>query len=663
MSAWDGKTRGGAIGYRIFIFFLKNVNIRFSYTLLRVVAGYFWLFSDKKPLLYFYQDRLHFTKWKTYKLIYRNYVMLGECLLDKIVVMAGIKNKFTFQYIGEEYLHQLSEEKRGGILIGAHMGNWEIAGHLLKRIGTKVHIVMLDAEHQKIKELLEHVLKEKNLSVIPITNSYDHLYTIERALKNGEFVAIHGDRFLPGAKTVTCNFLGQEAQFPTGPFYMAMKFQAPVCYVSAVKKGRCHYKFNATKPEIPHSANRVKTRDQELERVVASYVENLEHMVIENPTQWFNFYPFWNRNKPNLFGQLKVNKMNFGKDTKTALQAKFDAQKIAFGPIMFQAARALQRLGILETIKAQKNKGILLTEIAEMVKLPVYGVKVLLEAGLSMELVRVEENLFFLTKTGFFVLSDPLTRVNMNFVHDVNYEGFFSLEESVTNGKPEGLKVFGKWDTVYEALSQLPGQVQKSWFEFDHFYSDNAFPEILPVIFKSGPKKLLDVGGNTGKWAIQCGIFNPEVEITILDLPGQLVKAQVNIDANSLSDRVKGIPLNLLDHSIPFPEGFDIVWMSQFLDCFSQKDILELLKRAKAAIHANGSVCILETYWDKQKYEASTYSLHATSLYFTCLANGCSQMYHSEDMLGILEQAGLYVDQEIHDIGVSHTLYICKIKN
>lgn len=354
--------------------------------------------------------------------------------------------------------------------------------------------------------------------------------------------------------------------------------------------------------------------------------------------------------------------MNFGNDNKTALQAKFDAQKIAFGPIMFQAARSLQRMGILEIIKKQRNKGIGISNIADELKLPVYGVKVLLEAGLSMELVRIEDDKYFLTKTGFFLLSDPLTQVNMNFVHDVNYEGFFSLEESVRNGKPEGLKVFGEWETVYEALAHLPSNVQKSWFEFDHYYSDNAFPEVLPIIFKNKPKKLLDVGGNTGKWAIKCGQYNEELEVTILDLPGQLDKAQENIEANNLSNRIKGISLNLLDHSIPFPKEYDVVWMSQFLDCFSQEDILQLLKRAKDAIRPDGNIYILETYWDKQKYEASTYSLHATSLYFTCLANGCSQMYHSEDMLAIIDKAGLYVDEEIHDIGISHSLYQCKIR-
>jgi len=56
-----------------------------------------------------------------------------------------------------------------------------------------------------------------------------------------------------------------------------------------------------------------------------------------------------------------------------------------------------------------------------------------------------------------------MARVNMEFNHDVNYQGLFYLEEALLNGQPEGLKVFGGWSTIYEGLSQLPEQVQKSW--------------------------------------------------------------------------------------------------------------------------------------------------------------------------------------------------------
>lgn len=354
--------------------------------------------------------------------------------------------------------------------------------------------------------------------------------------------------------------------------------------------------------------------------------------------------------------------INFGTDKKSALQAKFDAQKIAFAPIMFQAAKALRDLGILELVKNKRNEGITIEDVAKKLSLSVYGVKVLLEAGLSLELVKVEEDKFKLTKTGWHILEDELTRVNMDFSNDVNYLGMFSLMESIKTGEPTGLKVFGNWSTVYEALSELPPKVQDSWFAFDHFYSDYSFPQVLPILLSENVKKILDVGGNTGKFAIKCAEYNKDVEVVILDHPGQLEKAYQNILDHGFEKRISGMSMNLLDHSVPFPEGSDIIWMSQFLDCFSQEDILQLLIRAKNALSKESKLYIMETYWDNQKFEASTYGLHATSLYFTNIANGCSQMYHTQDMLNLIEKAGLFVEQSFENIGVSHTLYKCRLK-
>ena len=360
---------------------------------------------------------------------------------------------------------------------------------------------------------------------------------------------------------------------------------------------------------------------------------------------------------------MKNNMNDYGTDSKSALQAKYDAQKIAFAPIMFQAALALRNLGILDYLLKSKRKGAEIKTIASNLNLSTYGVKVLLEAGLSLELVIIKDQKYYITKTGYFILSDELTKVNMNFTQDVNYMGMMSLEKSIVSGKPEGLKVFGEWSTVYEALSELPKQVRKSWFDFDHFYSDYAFPEVLPHIFESAPKKILDIGGNTGKFSIFCAENNADVHMTILDLPGQVLDAKKNIDKAGFSDRISTHALNLLDNSIPFPTGYNIIWMSQFLDCFGQEEIVGLLKWSYEALDKDGSLYILETYWDKQEFEASTYSLHATSLYFTAIANGNSQMYHSSDMENLVEEAGLYIDKVIENIGVSHTLFICKRKH
>jgi SAM-dependent methyltransferase len=350
---------------------------------------------------------------------------------------------------------------------------------------------------------------------------------------------------------------------------------------------------------------------------------------------------------------------NLGNDKKSAYQAQFDAQKIAFAPIMFQAARSLRNLGILALLNEHPKCGVTIEDIASKLKLSKYGVKVLLEAGLSLELVYATDNKFFITKTGWFLQNDDLTKVNMDFTHDVNYLGFFKLQESIENSKPEGLKVFGDWSTIYEALSELPNNVRESWFGFDHYYSDASFPIVLPILFESEPKKILDVGGNTGKFSIKCAQYNPDVHITILDLQGQLSEAYKNINSLGLSDRIDGFPIDLLDHSIPYPKGYDIVWMSQFLDCFSEEDIIELLKRAKNALADNGAVYIMETFWNNQRTDAGRYSLVATSLYFTCLANGCSQMYSTDDMLELIHKAGLKVETIYPEISVSHTVMKC----
>ncbi len=351
---------------------------------------------------------------------------------------------------------------------------------------------------------------------------------------------------------------------------------------------------------------------------------------------------------------------NYGNDNKSALQAKTDAQKIAFAPIMFQAAKALRDFGILSFLRKEKN-GKTLKEIAEKAGISEYGALVLLEAGLSTELVYVVNDKYFITKTGYFWVADKLTRVNTDFTHDVNYKGFFHLQEAVKTGKPAGLhKEFGSWATVYEALAEMPEQFRKSWFNFDHYYSDDSFPEVMPVIFKNNPKKILDIGGNTGKFAIKCASFNKDAKITILDLPGQLKDAEKNIKKSGFSDRISTYPINLLDFSKPYPKGYDIIWMSQFLDCFSEGEVVKLIKNASDAMNKNTELFIMETFWDKQRFEASTYSLHATSLYFTCIANGNSRMYHSEDMIKLTEKAGLKVSEIIENVGVSHTILRCK---
>lgn len=345
----------------------------------------------------------------------------------------------------------------------------------------------------------------------------------------------------------------------------------------------------------------------------------------------------------------------------TALEAKREAQKIAFAPIYFQAVVALRELGILNLIGKNK-KGIKISEIAQQLNLSHYGVGVLLEAAANAEAVEyLDDETVVLTKMGYFVNVDKMTEVNINFVNDVCYNGAKFTTESIHNGKPEGLKTLGNWKTIYEGLSQLPEKVKKSWFDFDHYYSDNAFPAALEIVFKEKPKTIFDIGGNTGKWAFACCNYDKNVKVKILDLPGQLNVAKKNAEEKGLTNRIDFHQINLLDEKQKIPAGADAVWMSQFLDCFSSEEIIAILKNVRQAADKNTNIYILETFIDNQKFEAAAYCLTGTSLYFTTMANGNSKMYSIKTMQELVKEAGLKLVKTFPLIGNSyHTILKCK---
>jgi len=354
--------------------------------------------------------------------------------------------------------------------------------------------------------------------------------------------------------------------------------------------------------------------------------------------------------------------MNFyEEDTLSAPDAMFRAQQIAFGPFMFQAAMALRDLGILAALEKHGKEGATAREIASELQLPEYGVKVLAEAGLGMGVLlwNEKERRFSITKTGRLIEHDGMTRANMNFVRDVNYRGFSHLQEAVRTGKPSGLVELGDWPTVYHGLASLPPDVRASWLAFDHFYSDGAFARALSIVFRHQPRRLLDVGGNTGRWATRCLAHDPDVEITIADLPRQIEMAQRALEGVEQRHRVGFHGVDLLDPNGMLPAGHDAIWMSQVLDCFSLEDIVSILRRAATVMTPSDNLFILEAYWDRQHHEASAFCVQQTSLYFTCVANGTSQMYHSADVLGCVAEAGLEVVEDIDNVGLSHTLFRC----
>lgn len=342
------------------------------------------------------------------------------------------------------------------------------------------------------------------------------------------------------------------------------------------------------------------------------------------------------------------------------VQAKSLAQKIAFAPFSFQAIRTMLDLGILKLIDENLPNGISIEEIEKKLSLNHYIVSTLLEVGVFSDIIELENNKYNITKIGQCFLYDTMTKVNFNFVNDVCYQGMFYLKDSFINSKPEGLKCFGDWKTIYEGLSSLPENVKKSWFDFDHFYSDNSFEQVIKIILENNPTRVFDIGCNTGKFETAMFKNGYTGKMVMIDLQKQLNLAKQNMQNINKIDNCEFFATNILDYSQTLPKNPEAVLMSQFLDCFSLEEIISILKKVKNVMTDKTKVFILEPFWDKQKFEAAKLSLTHISLYFTALANGNSKMYSCNEMLDCINKSSLRLSKIHENIGpFEYTLLEC----
>jgi SAM-dependent methyltransferase len=334
--------------------------------------------------------------------------------------------------------------------------------------------------------------------------------------------------------------------------------------------------------------------------------------------------------------------------------------RLVFGPLLFQAALVLRRRGVLGCLVRGAARGLTLSELEAQTGISRYGLTVLLDAGEAAELVSLHAERFYPTRAGILLENDALTVTNLNFVADVCYAAAGHLDESIQNGAPEGLMHLGSFSDVYQGLSSLSQGVQKSWLAFDHFYSDAIFPDVIARLRARAGPSVLDVGGNTGRFSALLGRQFPEVLITLADLPGQLGLAREYLMGQGQAERVRLSPVDVLRANSELPGKHDVIWMSQFLCCFSEAEIVHILRQARGALLPGGELWIAETFVDEQGTTAAKVALEATSLYFTCVANGKGRMYRRAAFEECLAASGFVVAEAVGPLGPSHTLLMCR---
>ncbi|GAA3778277.1 lipid A biosynthesis acyltransferase [Corallibacter vietnamensis] len=285
---WKGKSRGTVLGYRIFVFCMKNLGLRAAYFVLYFVAAYFVLFAmnSSKAIYYYFNERLKYSRSKSLISIYKSYYVFGKTIIDKVAISSGLRDKFTYQFDGVHHIKDALKRKKGGVLISAHVGNFEIAEHFFGELEENASISLLttDIEHTAIKEYIESVTKKSNINLIIIKEDLSHIFEINAALARNELVCITGDRYIDNSKYLTESLLDKEAKFPAGPFLLASRLKVPVLFVYVMKETNTHYHLYARK---------AKAKQKDAQALLKEYTESVSWMLEKYPLQWFNYFDFW----------------------------------------------------------------------------------------------------------------------------------------------------------------------------------------------------------------------------------------------------------------------------------------------------------------------------------------------------------------------------------
>ncbi len=226
------------------------------------------------------------------KEVFRHYHYFASTILDRVFLLCGRHDIFDVDIHGAELLEERAKKGEGCILLGSHLGSFEVLrslGITLKAL--PISILMYEDNAEKINELLQSLNPKLSNTIIPI-GSFDSMLRVKECLDKGGLVGILGDRVAQNDKTVRCQFLGLPAVFPAGPLLLAASLKVPVILCFGLYCGDNRYKIYTELLADRINISRA-TRTEDLKYWAQRYVDRLEHYCRLAPYNWFNFYDYW----------------------------------------------------------------------------------------------------------------------------------------------------------------------------------------------------------------------------------------------------------------------------------------------------------------------------------------------------------------------------------
>ena len=233
-------------------------------------------------------------RWAEWSDGFRHVLSFASTIHDRIYLLNGRFDLFDIEVIGAEELHPSLERQPGALLIGAHLGSFEVLRAVARgRAGLKVAILMYEENARKINATLEAINPAASADIIALGRTDSMLQARDR-LDQGYLVGMLADRGLGDDATVDCEFLGEMAPFPVGPWRMAAMLRRPVFFMTGLYLGGNRYQLHfepladfstASRADLGAATSAAQRR----------YVDRLAHFCRLAPYNWFNFFDFWQR--------------------------------------------------------------------------------------------------------------------------------------------------------------------------------------------------------------------------------------------------------------------------------------------------------------------------------------------------------------------------------
>lgn len=287
---WKGRTDGLPWMIRSLVAVMKVLDRRAIYLVMALIVPFYMIFNHKgyKAIYRFFRQRLGLGPLKSFFKVYANHFRFGQVIVDRYAAYAGKRFRFTFD--GNDMFLAMLNEPGGFVQLSSHIGNYEMVGYSLTSSNKRINGLFYGGESEVMMDFRRKILSMHNIGLIEVNGSMEHIFQMNAAIDRGEIVSMTGDRMLGSPKSFRCSFMGADANFPMGPFALAVQKDVPIVAVFCMRGKWGVYNVYVCKiTSLSELTPRAAMQD-----MAQKFAAELESIVRLYPTQWFNYYDFWN---------------------------------------------------------------------------------------------------------------------------------------------------------------------------------------------------------------------------------------------------------------------------------------------------------------------------------------------------------------------------------